>query len=209
MKIVFSDIPMKKEISPQKYAVDKNKTIEYDGEVVYPINSVLARTMKTGEKVRVVLLSKDVATGYSQQNLEYFKSELNEINKEIGAEIEYVSITSPFEETREIHEKLLRDMIGTLEENAEIFADTTYGPKTLPIIIFAVLNFAEKFFKADIKNIVYGKVDFVDNGTGKPVPVNPVLYDLAPLYYLNGLTNTMQYKNSKEALKALDILLNI
>ena len=56
-----------------------------------------------------------------------------------------------------------------------------------------------------------GKVDFVDDGsgTGKTKPVNPVLYDLTPLYYLNNVTNSMEYKSSDDAVKALDTLLDL
>ena len=211
MKIVFSDLPMKKELHSFNYKVDGNKTIEYDGEVVFPVNSVLAKTMKKGEKVKVVILAKEDIEGNSKVNYEKFVGELSEINKNIGAEIEYVSITTEFKETRDIHEGIFRNMVATLEEKAEIIGDVTYGPKPLPIIMFAVMNFAEKFFKAKIKNIVYGKVDFVDDGsgTGKTKPINPVLYDLTPLYYLNNVTNSMEYKSSDDAVKALDTLLDL
>lgn len=211
MKIVFSDLPMKKELHSFNYKADGNKTIEYDGEVVFPVNSVLAKTMKKGEKVKVVILAKEDIEGNSKVNYEKFVGELSEINKNIGAEIEYVPITTEFKETRDIHESIFRNMVATLEENAEIIGDVTYGPKPLPIIMFAVMNFAEKFFKAKIKNIVYGKVDFVDDGsgTGKTKPVNPVIYDLTPLYYLNNLTNTVNCKSSQEAVNMLNTLLDL
>lgn len=47
---------MKKELHAFNYKADGNITIEYDGEVIFPVNSVLAKTMKKGEKVKVVLL---------------------------------------------------------------------------------------------------------------------------------------------------------
>ena len=212
MKIVFSDLPMKKELHSFNYKVDGNKTIEYEGEVVFPVNAVLAKTMQKGEKVKIVLLSKKDIEGNSKKNEVKFKEELNEINRNIGADIEYVSpIETPFTETRNVHKKIIRDMVATLEENTEIIGDVTYGPKPLPIIMFAVMNFAEKFFKANIKNIIYGKVDFIDDGsgTGKTKPVNPIIFDLTPLYYLNNLTKTMSYKSSKDAVKALDTLLDL
>ena len=136
----------------------------------------------------------------------------NLIKLSVKLDIEYVSpIETPFTETRDVHKKIIRDMVATLEENAEIIGDVTYGPKPLPIIMFAVMNFAEKFFKANIKNIIYGKVDFVDDGsgTGKTKPINPIIFDLTPLYYLNNLTKTMSYKSSKDAVKALDTLLDL
>lgn len=210
-KIVFSNLPMKKELNKFKYSVYGNDTIEYEGEVIFPVNSVLARTMKKGDKIKVVLLSKDDIEGNSAINAGIFQKELNNINRSIGADIEYITLATPFEETRAVHETLLRDMVDKLENGAEIIGDVTYGPKPLPIIMFAVMNFAEKFFSAKIKNIVYGKVDFVDDGsgTGKTKPVNSVLYDLTPLYYLNSVTNAMEYKTSEEAVKALDVLLDL
>lgn len=210
-KIVFSNLPMKKELNKFRYNVDGNATIEYDGEVIFPVNSVLAKTMKKGDKIKVVLLSKDDIEGNSAINARIFQKELNNINRSIGADIEYVTLATPFAETRGVHESLLRDMVDKLESGAEIIGDVTYGPKPLPIIMFAVMNFAEKFFSAKIKNIIYGKVDFIDDGsgTGKTKPVNPVLYDLTPLYYLNSVTNAMEYKTSEEAVKALDVLLDL
>ena len=210
-KIVFSNLPMKKELNKFRYKVDGNDTIEYEEEVIFPVNSVLARTMKKGDKIKVVLLSKDDIEGNSAINAGIFQKELNNINRGISADIEYITLATPFEETRGVHETLLRDMVDKIESGAEIIGDVTYGPKPLPIIMFAVMNFAEKFFSAKIKNIVYGKVDFIDDGsgTGKTKPVNPVLYDLTPLYYLNSVTNAMEYKTSEEAVKALDVLLDL
>ena len=205
-KIVFSNIPMKEKLYDLQYKVDGNSTIEYNGKVSFPVNSVLARTLKKGDKVKVVLLCKNDIDGNSAINSGKFQKELNGINRSIGADIEYVTLSTPFEETKDVHETLLRDMIGKLEENADIIGDVTYGPKPLPIIMFSVMNFAEKFFNAKIDNIVYGKVDFPNDSN---VPENPVLYDLTPLYYLNSVTNAMECKTSEEAIKTLEMLLAI
>lgn len=209
MKIVYSDIPMKKELHAFRYKSDGCIGPDCGKEVIFPVNAVLAGAMKKGEKVRVVLLAKSDPEGNSAVNTGIFQKECNGINRGIGADIEYVTLTTPFEETREVHEGLLRDMVKKLEPDAEVIADITYGPKPLPIILFSVLNFAEKYFNAQIRNIVYGKVDFVEDGsgTGKTKPVNPVLYDLTSLYYLNSLTNVMDYRSPEEAVKALDTLL--
>lgn len=205
-KIVFSNLPMKQDLYNLKYAVDGNSTLKYEGEVKFPVNAVLAKSLKCGDRVTVVLLSKSDIEGNSAVNAGLFQQELNAINSEIGAKIEYVTITTPFEETREVHEALLRDMIAKLENGAEIIGDVTFGPKPLPLIMFSVMRFAEKFFDAKISNIVYGKVDFPN---GSKAPVNPVLYDLTPLYYLNSVTDSIECNNSAEAVKALDILLSL
>ena len=102
-KIIFSDLPMKKELHAFNYKADGNSTIEYGGEVIFPVNSVLAKTMKKGDKVKVVLLSKDDIEGNSAINAGIFQKELNNINRSIGADIEYITIATPFEETRGVH----------------------------------------------------------------------------------------------------------
>lgn len=208
-KIVFSNLPMKRQLNKFHYVVDGNSTIDFDGEVIFPINSVLAKTLNAGEKVKVVLIKKLDLEGNSDINAGEFMKELNLINRDLGAEIEYKIIDTPFEETKDTHEKLLRQLIDCLEDKCEVYSDITYGPKPLPIILFSVLNFSEKFFNANIKNIVYGKVDFVNIGDGKTEPRNPVLFDVTPLYYLNSVTNSMECKSSDDAKRMLDTLLSI
>lgn len=210
MKIIFSNLPMKKEVEAKHYKVSENFVQEYDEEVIFPINAILATTMQKGEKIKVVLLEKEDIAGNSKLNAKNFQKELNSINKKIGAEIEYQILSTPFEESRKIHETLLRKMIGQLEKKADIIADITFGPKSLPIILFAVLNFAEKFFDANIESIIYGKVNFIENKqTGKTQAENPILCDVVTLYYLNSITNNIDYQTAEETVAALDILLNL
>ncbi|MCK9576074.1 MAG: TM1812 family CRISPR-associated protein [Clostridia bacterium] len=208
-KIVLCNIMMKAEFYPFKYKVDGNSTIEYDGKVVFPINGVLAKTLKKGDCVKVILLKKEDLDRNSEKNVGEFKSELDRINTEIGAEIEYKILSTPHNESRLVQERLLKDIIAEFSDNAAIYADITYGTKSMPIIIFSALNFAEKFFKADIKNIIYGKVDFVkDKTTGKTNAQNPELFDMTALFYLNSIANTMTCKTSEQAVKLFNSILS-
>jgi len=202
-KIVFCNIMMKNEIERHRYKVNGNSSVEFDGEVAFPINGVLARTLKKGDDVKVVLLKKEDISGNSGKNTGEFIGELDRINAGIGAKIEYKILSTPHNESREVQEKLLKDMIEELENGAEIYADITFGTKSLPIIVFSALNFAEKFFKAEIKNIVYGKVDFKDNKA-----VNPELFDMTALFYLNSIANTMECKDGESAKRLLHTILS-
>jgi hypothetical protein len=186
---------MKDQIDRFKYKVIGNSTIEFDGEVVFPINGVLAKTLNKNDDVKVVLLKKDDINGNSDRNVGEFIRELNLINKNIDATIDYKTLSTPHDESRKFQEKLLNEMVNEFSEGLAVYADITYGPKSLPIIVFSVLNFAEKFFNADIRNIVYGKVDFDKSGN----PINPELFDMMPLFYLNTLANTMECKDGEQA----------
>ncbi|GHV03434.1 hypothetical protein FACS189485_06630 [Spirochaetia bacterium] len=202
-KIVFCNIMMKARLDRFRYKVSGNSTIAFDGEVIFPINGVLAKTLNKDDSVKVVLLKKDDINNNSDRNVGEFMRELNIINKGIGAAIDYKVLSTPHDESRVIQEKLLKEMVDELTDDAAIYADITYGPKSMPIIVFSVLNFAEKFFNADIKNIVYGKVDFDRDNN----PVNPELFDMTPLFYLNSLANTMECEDSDQAKKLLASIL--
>lgn len=206
-KIIFIDIPMKEIDSArncQCYAKTGNAACAYGGKVVFPINALLAEKLQPFDKVKAVLLKTKTQSGDSENNAELFKSELDEVNSKIGAQISYEEIETDFVETKQNHEKRLRAMLAKIEEGAQIFADITFGQKPLPMVLMCVLNFAEKFFNADIKHIVYGKVDFVHHADGNSYPENPELYDVTSLYYLNNLVGAMDATSGEAALKSLD-----
>lgn len=206
-KIVFVDIPMKEikvESDAQCYANTGNANCAYGGKVVFPINAVLAEKVKKDDNVKVVLLKTVTEKGNSGKNAGLFQQELDEINARIGAKITYETIDTDFVETKQNHEKRLRDMLSKIEQESEVYADITFGQKPLPMVLMCVLTFAEKFFDADVRKVVYGKVDFVKYDDGKSYPENPELYDVTSLYYLNNLMGAMEASSGKEALKALN-----
>ncbi|MCL2191812.1 MAG: TM1812 family CRISPR-associated protein [Treponema sp.] len=203
-KIVFCNIMMMKKFQRFCYKVTGNSTIEYDGEVAFPINGVLARMLRKDDDVKVVLLKKEDPDGNSTRNVEEFKNELDAINSSLGAKIEYKVLPMPHNEDSKEQEKLFKGMVGELVEGAEIYADITYSAKSLPILVFSVLSFAERFFSADIKSIVYGQVSF----DAENKPYNPKLFDMTRLFYMNVIANTMECEDGEAAKKMLDAILS-
>lgn len=198
-KIIFCDIPMKSNLKPMLYKGTGNANSQYDQPVIYPINAILADSLSKEDEIKVVLLRTENATENNQKNSDLFIYELNSINSKIGAKITYEILDSEFKETKNNHELRLKQMIDKIDDNSQLFADITYGPKPLPMVLMCVLSFAEKFLNCDVKSVVYGKVNF----TGENIS-NPELYDVTSLYYLNNLTSSMVAKDSKDARKALD-----
>lgn len=203
MKVVLSTIPLQV-VNPVFYKSTENKAIEYKGEVRFPINGLLAKTLKKDDEVKVVRIvtEKEVSEDISEEILKYQQEELDKINESIGAKISYEEVRETFKETSDIVQSRFRQIVGALENGCEIYADITYGPKTLTPVLFYALGFAEKFFDADIKNIVYGKAVFDKNK--QPIPDASELFDVTPLYYLNSLTNVMNAPDGKTALARLD-----
>jgi len=201
MKLIIATVPMKKNVSSLFYPVVGNNLIEYNGEVYFPVNAVLAKTLKKGEKGKVLFLSTSGgAENYSKDNIELFKAELTKINAGIGAELSWETIDVPFDPQIEIFEQLASGIISKFEKNCQVIADITYGIKPLPMILICALQFAEKFFDASILNIIYGKAEFNKQNE----PINPKLYDISSLFYLNKLIGAMECESGEIALKILN-----
>ena len=198
-KIVFATIPMQK-ITPQHYASIENEALEYEGETCFPVNALLAKTLKKDDEVTVVRIVTEGKFSEGMKNIQ--REELDKINASIGANIVYAEINAPFKETSDVVESRFRQILGNLKDDCVIYPDMTYGPKTLTPVLFFALGFAEKFFNAEIANIVYGKV--LHDNEKKVIGSSAVLYDVTPLYYLNSLTSVMSAPDSKTALERLD-----
>jgi len=202
MKTVIITVPMlpPHEVKSFQYGVDGNKAIEYESSVHCPINGVLAKTLKKDEQVKVIYIITKGETSECEQNKMVFIEELENINKEIGTVLSYDSIEIDFEPTNKTYNKIIIDLAEKIPDNAEIFVDTTFGFKAIPLSLFCALRFVEEFREAVIQYIIYGKVEF-DKVTRERK--NPKLYDITSLYYLFKLMGTMGASNAEDALETL------
>ena len=204
-KIIFCNIPMKKDLEKCIYISD-DLSLPISGKAVsYPINAFLEKTLSAEDELKILLLVKKDGYGREQNNLEAFKAEFLEANKEIGAKYEFKVIDTDFSEEKAVHELLMSKIVDEIEDGSHIYADITYGPKDLPIVLFSALNFAEKFLECDIDNIIYGQSKFDDDGKA----TNTKICDRVPLFYLNTLTNVISGDDPTKARKMLKTLLSI
>ncbi|WP_010260647.1 TM1812 family CRISPR-associated protein [Treponema primitia] len=197
MKTVIVTMPMKKEVYKLKYPVQGNKSIEYDGGLQFPVNGVLARTLKPGEKVKLIFIVTRGNQDHGFENVELFKTEFSELNKDIRTEFVDEIIELPFDPSKEVFNKLITELITKIGQDSEIIADFTFGGKPFPFVLLCALNFAESFHNASILYLIYGKVEF------KPEPSDPMLYDVTSLYYLQKLIGAMQDRSKDTASKML------
>ena len=109
-KIIFCDIPMKKNMTSMVYAGTGNTNCNYSKPVMFAMNAVLAETLKKNDEVRVVLLRTLDKAGNSGKNSGLFMQELDAINSDIGAKISYETLDSEFKETKDNHETRLKDI---------------------------------------------------------------------------------------------------
>jgi len=202
MKTVIIIVPMKppREVEAIQYPMDGNKAIEYEKPVRCPIHGVLAKTLEKDEQVKVIYILTTGKNSDCEQNKSVFIEELEGINKEIGAVLSYDTIEIDFEPTKKTYNKLITDLAEKITDNAEIYADTTFGFKPETLSLFCALRFVEEFRDAVVQYIIYGKVEF--NKETRKLE-NPMLYDITSLYYLFKLMGSMGASSAEDAMETL------
>jgi hypothetical protein len=202
MKIVIITVPMMRadKVTPIKYPVEGNKVIEYEKPVRCPINSVLAKTLKKSDEIKVIFIMTTGENSECEQNRKNFTEELEGINKEIGAVLSYDAVTIDFLPVKQTYNKLITDLTEKIPERAEIYTDITFGFKPEILSLFCALRFVEEFRDAVVQYIVYGKVEF-NPETGEKV--FPLLFDITSLYYLFKLIGTIGNTDYETASKML------
>jgi hypothetical protein len=202
MKHVIISVPLMrlKEVRLINYPVDGNKAIEYGKDVRCPINGVLAKTMKKGEQVKVIYITTVRPGNPCEIIKKAFMEELEAINAGIGAILSYDTVEMEFLATRQVHNKLITDLSEKIPENAEIYADLTYGFKTETLAIVCAIRFVEEFRDADVKYLIYGKLE--KNPVTRETE-HCMLFDVTSLYYLFKMIGSIGNADAESASKLL------
>ncbi|MCL2443820.1 MAG: TM1812 family CRISPR-associated protein, partial [Treponema sp.] len=175
--------------------------IEWNKPIRCPINGVLARKLQKNEKVKIIYIATTGENSEWEENEKAFKKELEDINMEIGAILDYCTIKIDFLPTKQTYNKLITELTKEIPGNSEIYTDITYGFKPETLSLFCALRFVEEFNYSTVQYIVYGKVEF-HKKTGKKE--NPMLYDITSLYYLFKLMGTMGAVDAETATETLN-----
>lgn len=203
-KIIICNIPMREYIANTVYSSDDSSLPVSDKPYRYPINSLLSQIVNVEDELKIILLIKKDENTYYEKNTADYKQEIEEICRTTGAKADFILIDTAFSQEKENHEKLMKRLVDEVDTGAHIMVDITYGPKDLPIVIFSALNFAEKFLKCEIDNIVYGQAAFKDDKV-----VGSTICDMIPLYCLSSVTNTIKCDEPEKARQMLGSLLDL
>lgn len=201
-KVIFVTLMMADKMEKRHFPVENESLTEYPGETYYAINSVLSNSIEKGDNIKVVLLETNAGAQAGKKNAQLFIDELNSFNA-AGANISYEIITSEFINDKAKYKELYKKLVSNFTEGAELYADITFGIKTLPILILNAMQFGEKFFDCTIGNVIYLKTEFKD---GVIVDGSQCIFDLTPLYMLSTFTNNIECSSGERAIAALDAL---
>lgn len=197
-KIIICNVAMRESVKPLVYQSDDKSLCISEQPVTYPILSCLSGLLSPDDSIKVVLLCKCDPNGNYLRNVERFKKEFTNHCGSIVADPEYRILDTEFDEDKTETERMLSKLVAECEDGAEIISDTTFGSKTMPVVLLAALSFAVKHLACKVQHVFYGQVYFQNDN-----PTNPRLCDLSYLIYLNSLLYTLQCDSSGSMLMVL------
>ena len=173
-------------------------------KVKFGLIAALYGRIKKEDELLVIINETDSEKNCNKENIDFFKQEFETVLKiKLTEEKNLKIVQSPFTETREQMQTLYRTLLSFIEEDCQIYADTTFGPRLNMPVCFSVFSFAERFYNAKVKFILNVKVNF-EPETNKVIEGSQELYDIMPFYCLSNMTMAMKAANGDQALKMLD-----
>ena len=204
MKTVIVSIPVSMMKNPKPIVSNDASLPVSDNPRIYGINALLEKTLTQEEHLRVILVMKTNKQSQHEKYAQIYKDELNEINENIGAHIEYVDIYSEYTQNGFVHSELLMNLIDAIAPESQILADITYGPKDMPVVIFTALQFAERFLYCDVEKIVYTLAEF----SYKKIARSEI-FDMGPLFRLSSAQHLLSCNDPERAKAMMKALLTI
>ena len=204
-KIIFFNLPMKSMKNNEACYLNKgNVNCKCQAKVKFGLIAALYGKIKKEDDLLVILNETESESNCNKENIEFFKEEFEAVlNIKLQEEKNLKLVKSPFTETREQMQKLYRNLLSFIEEDCQIYADTTFGPRLNMPVCFSVFSFAERFYNAQVKFILNVKAIF-NQETHEVIEGSQELYDIMPFYSLSNMTMAMKAKNGDQALKMLD-----
>ena len=188
-KIVFvtlSSIPPEK-LKTVSYAREGN-TENCSSPTKFPGIALLEHVVRAGDRVKLVMLYQTDADSFWKQNREAFLGELGALSARCGVPLSVsAEIGTPMNLGREHQIELFRKLCAQYEDECEVYLDIGSGAKSVSIVMFASLCYAEKFRLCNIEGI--------DLAT----PFPPAVYDVRSAYELLMFTGTIDGLSTEDA----------
>lgn len=192
-KTLIVNLPMQLKDGKMVYESESSSLAPSKMPLLFAILAYLEPRLTKDDSLKCIFIAKTEYNTPLDEIIQRFKDELDEINH-YSIPVEYIAIESEFKEKNSVHDQLFKDIINNIEDNSTILADITFGPKDVPIIEFAALNFASEHLNCNIERIIYSQGTFKD---GKIVSKN--LCDMMDLFTLQRLTSSFRSASPEKA----------
>lgn len=203
-KIYFTMAPMDNnfKVSPKQINPVECDITPDDKEYYYGITPVIKSTIDN-DQAKLVIIQQ--SRNEKSENRQLLLQELNDLH--LGDQLEVKTILVEENQKNNTLLNLFEAIINETEENAEYYADVTFGPKSFPIILLVAMNYVTKVYNnVEIMGLYYLEVLRNENEEHDETKVNPIvksnLYEMSVFVSLNSIieiltsTGTSQKKEN-------------
>lgn len=149
-----------------------------DEKVCFPMNHIVRNLVSKDDDVDILLIKTESASRNTDSNVIQAKEEITNILNGYCRSLNFKTINAPYASSPKELGQIYLDTCGMIAPESRIHADLTFGAKYMPLILFCVLNYAEKYLDCDVSHILYG---LFDNHRGN----EGTMVDFTGLYLLN------------------------
>lgn len=179
-----------------------NIDLRSDDRFTFPISRLIEATMQEGDEAVVITVRQTNDSG--DENMDRLKQDLSTLR--IPYQIK--DITTPENQNKDALLELFKRLARAIDSQCCIYADSTFGTKTYPILLFAALNYAEKIKECELHCLIYQE-QRRDAQTHQET--GTYLYDITSLFYLNSVVDALSQSEAgvDEKDTIFDSLLNL
>lgn len=202
-KIYITAVPLDSNFILEAQEIEcVNIDLRADDQLTFPISRLMQATMQPDDEALVITVRQ--VNEYGEKNMDSLKQDLAALQ----APYRLKDITTPENQNKSDLMELFKRLAKTIEPQTCIYADSTFGTKSYPIVLLAALNYAEKIKECELKKLIY------QEQRREPLthkPIGTYLYDVTALYYLNGIVDALHQSDAgvEEKESLLDTLLNL
>ena len=200
MKKFITCMTLQKKLSAYRYEAKGNDALEYENETSFPIMTAIHGYVEENEQYKVIVIMQD--TDDCKANLEALKNELKALSESTGKPYpqEIVVVSAGQSQSVSSNIDLFQNLIEYVEDEDELFADITFGTKTMSMSLLTAIRYANRLLKrVSVKCIVYGEID--RSVSEDPKEWKAYVYDETAMLSLDEITSTLArqgVRNPKE-----------
>lgn len=199
MKKFFTLIPLQGKLTAYHYTPVGNQKLDMEGEICFPILSLINGYAEQGETIEVVAAVPDDEA--ARRNLETFRQEVNSLceKKNLTCKLHCVEIANQQQVTVQVD--TFQKLIDYVAEDDELFACITYGTKPMSMALMMAVQYAYRVKQnTSIGCVVYGQINW--SGETRSASV----YDMTALVQLDEIVRILADRgvaNPKETIRAI------
>ncbi len=182
-RIYFTAVPLPSNfvINTQHITCD-NIRLRTDDALFFPISRLMEATMRPGDEAVLIAIRQTNNSG--DENMKRLRQDLATLR--FRCQIKEIIV--PENQKGDTLMELFKQMAVVVPPKCCLYADSTFGTKTYPILLFTALHYAEKIKECEVKYLVYQE-QRRDAQTHQVKDTS--LYDVTSLFYLNGVVDAL------------------